>query len=268
MIAADDLSSWIVPFREQDPRLGLAIQFMPLDVRSDVEALYAFRHEVLRVIATVRDPMITQIRLQWWCDVLAGEREDEAKANPLARRLLLIVNRYGIKATSLVSMIEAFTSDLYYDPLSSTEELYAVLSEKHATLFRASERILNEARYRVDDTLATHAGLSVGFAQLVYTHRVSPDAISKMTKVAFEHLSGDALSKELRRHSQHHLKEARKLMRDVPKRMRMAYLPLVRLEKALKHMEVKHASRSGERSFGVKPIFVFQLWSAAVTGKI
>src|SRR5437763_4064067 len=44
--------------------------FAPSDRREALLALYAFNYEIARVRETVTQPMLGQIRLQWWREVL------------------------------------------------------------------------------------------------------------------------------------------------------------------------------------------------------
>ena len=75
--------------REVDRDRYLAALFAPDDRRSALFALYAFNIEISRTRDLAREPMPGEIRLQWWREVLEGERADEAKANPVAASLRL-----------------------------------------------------------------------------------------------------------------------------------------------------------------------------------
>ena len=44
--------------------------------------------ELARVRDAAREPLPGEIRLQWWSEVLSGERDGEAGANPVASALL------------------------------------------------------------------------------------------------------------------------------------------------------------------------------------
>src|SRR3954465_7509110 len=55
--------------------------FAPADRREALFALYAFNHEVARVREAVTTPMLGQIRLQWWREII-----DAAYAGTPARR--------------------------------------------------------------------------------------------------------------------------------------------------------------------------------------
>ena len=46
--------------------------FAPAERREALFALYAFNYEIARVREAVREPMLGQIRLQWWREAIAA----------------------------------------------------------------------------------------------------------------------------------------------------------------------------------------------------
>ncbi|MGC1447408.1 MAG: squalene/phytoene synthase family protein, partial [Xanthobacteraceae bacterium] len=74
--------------RQADRDRFLASLFAPVEHRGALHALYAFNVEVTRVREAAREVLPGEIRLQWWTDVLSGERSGEAGANPVAAALL------------------------------------------------------------------------------------------------------------------------------------------------------------------------------------
>ena len=64
--------------------------------RDALFALYAFNLEIARVRDLAREPMPGEIRLQWWREVLSGERGGEAAAHPVAAALRETLARHGI----------------------------------------------------------------------------------------------------------------------------------------------------------------------------
>src|SRR5579864_3974017 len=50
--------------------------FAPADRREALFALYAFNYEIARVREIVTQPMLGQIRLQWWREIVAAAYED------------------------------------------------------------------------------------------------------------------------------------------------------------------------------------------------
>src|SRR5262245_16460487 len=87
--------------REVDRDRYLATLFAPAEKRDALSALYAFDAEISRVRDLAREPMPGEIRLQWWREVLQGERGSEAAANPIAAALE-ILTRHNLEADRLL----------------------------------------------------------------------------------------------------------------------------------------------------------------------
>src|SRR5574339_639052 len=81
----------------------LAALFAPADRRGGLFSLYAFDIEGSRIREIAREPMPCEIRLQWWREVLEGERTGEAAANPVAVSLLATLARYRLTSQKLRS---------------------------------------------------------------------------------------------------------------------------------------------------------------------
>ncbi len=73
--------------RRADPDRYLSALFAPAAKRSLLHALYAFNIEIARVADTVREPMIGEIRLEWWRETLAGARQGMPRNHDVARAL-------------------------------------------------------------------------------------------------------------------------------------------------------------------------------------
>ena len=76
--------------RTADRDRFLSSLFAPAEYRGALHALYAFNVEVARVREVAREPLPGEIRLQWWSEVVNGERAEEAAANPVASALLTV----------------------------------------------------------------------------------------------------------------------------------------------------------------------------------
>ena len=63
--------------READRDRYLATLFAPAEHRDALFALYAFNVEIARVRELAREPLPGEIRLQWWREVLSGERDGD-----------------------------------------------------------------------------------------------------------------------------------------------------------------------------------------------
>ena len=72
---ADDFDYCETLVREADKDRFVATLFAPAPRRRALHALYAFNVELARVRELAREPMPGEIRLQWWRDVLGGQRD-------------------------------------------------------------------------------------------------------------------------------------------------------------------------------------------------
>ena len=128
--------------RAADRDRFLAALFAPVEHRQALHALYAFNIEVARVREAAREPMPGEIRLQWWREVISGEREGEAQANPVAAALLATIERHGLAANRFTALIEARRFDLYDEPMATLADLEAYASDTSSALFSLAAQIL------------------------------------------------------------------------------------------------------------------------------
>lgn len=101
--------------------------FAPAALREDLLVLYAFNLEVARIRENVHQAMAGMIRLQWWREVLDGQRDAEAERNPVAGPLLALVRRYGLPLDLFEGLLTAREADLTAEPPADldTLEIYA-----------------------------------------------------------------------------------------------------------------------------------------------
>ena len=149
--------------RAADKDRYLAGLFAPAEARPHLHALYAFANEVARVRAAAREPLPGEIRLQWWCDALAGEAWGDASANPVAAALLDTVARCGLPQEQLTALIEAHGFDLYDDAMPSLAELDAYAERTSGAVFALAAQILGGEDGAALDAV-TPAGVAWGVA--------------------------------------------------------------------------------------------------------
>lgn len=129
--------------RSEDPDLWFASLFWPAAARPHAHALLAFSHEIARVRETVSEPMLGEIRHQWWRDAIANR---EPAGNPYAEALLDTIARFNLDATRLLTLIEARGFDLYDDPMPSEAALEGYLRDTSTTIFEAIARVIAVGR--------------------------------------------------------------------------------------------------------------------------
>lgn len=110
--------------RRQDPERFLATLAAPVDRREHLFTILAFEHEIARVRETVREPMIGEIRLQWWADALdriaAG---NPAPAHVVAQAVERAVRETALDARALGAMVEGRRYDLDDAPPPTMDDL-------------------------------------------------------------------------------------------------------------------------------------------------
>ena len=153
--------------RAADKDRFLATLFAPADKRDALFALYAFNIEIASVCDRAREPMPGEIRLQWWRDVLSGERGGEAAANPVAAALLEAIVRFALRVEPLLDLIEAHAFDLYDDAMPTLEALEAYAGKTESILFADAARIVVDNNQGALGVAAEHAGIASRIAGLL-----------------------------------------------------------------------------------------------------
>ncbi len=125
--------------RERDHELWLTSLFWPATVRPHAHAILTFGDEIGRVREAVSEPMLGEIRLQWWREAI----ENEAPAgHPVAIALLDTIARFNLDGARFLALIEARAFDLYDDPMPSEAALEAYARDTWGVLLAAIARVL------------------------------------------------------------------------------------------------------------------------------
>jgi 15-cis-phytoene synthase len=157
----------LAELRDLDRDRYFALLFAPPDKRTALASLYRFSAEISRIRDVVSDPLPGEIRLQWWRDVLNGERAGEAAANPVASGLLDACKANRLPIAPLIALIDAHAFDLYSDPMPDWQTLEAYCGETVSSLIQLSCLILAPDRAANAANAAGHAGVAVGLAGIL-----------------------------------------------------------------------------------------------------
>jgi 15-cis-phytoene synthase len=130
--------------RQADRDRFVASLYAPAAKRNELYALYAFNAEIARVRDAAHQALAGEIRLQWWSDVIAGERTGEARANPVAAALLTVMERCRLPPPRLIGMVEARRFDLYDEPMRDMAQLETYVRQTSSALFALATQILAE----------------------------------------------------------------------------------------------------------------------------
>src|SRR5579859_3032419 len=113
------LEACAVLVRRADPDRYFASLFAPAEARPYLFALYAFNHELARIGETVREPMMGQIRLQWWREAIEGARLGRPRRHDAVEALAELFRRHDVPAAPFDAMLAAREFDVSSDVMES-----------------------------------------------------------------------------------------------------------------------------------------------------
>jgi len=127
--------------RRGDPDRFRAAMAAPVAARARLFPLYAFNVEVARAPWVTEEPMIAEMRLQWWRDVL----EEIAGAGPVRRHevatpLAAVLGRD--EAVLLDGLVAARRWDAYRDPFADSAAFDAHIDATSGHLLWVAARVL------------------------------------------------------------------------------------------------------------------------------
>jgi phytoene synthase len=152
--------------RQADKDRFFAALFAPAGRRRQLLALYAFNVEVARVRERISEPLAGEVRMQWWRDVIAGERAAEAPSHPVAAALVQTIVRSRLPLPPLLGLIEARCFDLYDEPMQTLAQLEDYAARTSSSLLELAALILGDASDAVARAAAP-AGMAYGICGLL-----------------------------------------------------------------------------------------------------
>jgi phytoene synthase len=244
--------------RATDRDRYLATLFAPAESRGALYALYAFNSEVARVREVVRQPLPGEIRLQWWSDVLHGERSGEASANPVASALLAAMEQHHVASARLIDLIDAHRFDLYDEPMAAVDDLETYARRTSSVLFALAAQTLagSEAQAIAEPAGIAYAIVSVLRALPLHAARHQlfiPTEVLERHQVRIEDLVASRTSAglnaalaELRNLARGHLATASMRIAELPRAALPAFLPLALVRPSLARLERSDAFAPAE----------------------
>ncbi|NKB49126.1 MAG: squalene/phytoene synthase family protein [Alphaproteobacteria bacterium] len=216
----------------------LTALFVPADRREAVFALYAFNAEVARTREAVSEPILGQIRLQWWREALGGIYEGTVREHPVVEGLNDAIQGHGLERERFETLLDARTDDLDDAPPADLAALEAYAGATSGTLSAMVMAILgftDGAPVRAAHMVGTAWAL-IGLMRAVGFHAQSqrlylPDDLlhdhSVDRRALFELKPSPALNQVVRDVAQRAaelLAEARSLKGEVPRAARCGLL--------------------------------------------
>lgn len=125
-----------------DPDRFAAVMAAPVQARPVLVVLYAFNLEVARAPWVTKEPMIAEMRLQWWRDVLAEAVAGKRRAHEVAGPLADLIAARRLDVAVLDRLVEARRWDVYTEAFEDAAAFDAYLEDTAAGLILAVARAL------------------------------------------------------------------------------------------------------------------------------
>ena len=158
-------------------------------------ALYAFNHEIARIAEAVREPMMAEIRLQWWREAVEGARDGSPRAHPVAEALAELFARTDAAGGGAAGADRC--AGARWRATETFADLAALEAYADATsggLMRLAARVLGAGDAL--DPLARAAGIGFGLTGLLRAvpfHAARRKLYLPLDMVAAEGLSSDEI---------------------------------------------------------------------------
>lgn len=235
--------------RRADYDRYLTTLFAPAAARPGLLALYAFNQEVAKIRETVTEPLLGQIRLQWWREAIAELHDGKLRAHPVVAALATVLEEGRARGAhpaqaDFERLLDARELDLAGRAPATLAELEVYCTETSATLLWLAAALLGAPDEPTRKALAPLgvAWALVGLARAMPFHararrRFVPDEIAEEAGLAesalFEGKGGAAQARAataLVAAARRHLAQARADAGNVasPARSLLLFAPLAR----------------------------------------
>ena len=233
--------------RAYEPERYLAATLAAEPERSALIVLAAYAADLARITAAATQPMLGEIRLQWWRDSLDQIEKGSRIGSPVADALGDTIRTYALPVPMLAAMSEARAFDLYDDPMPDAASLDGYLSKIEAVPFELALRILGVP---AGDAGVLGAGAGRAFGLIKIVARLPQGLVSGRSHVPASLLERFGLTEDkvdpaavraLQSHLSSEIRSAmatlRPQIKSLPRRKRVALLPLAIVSPQLRSIE-------------------------------
>jgi len=238
--AKTNLSACALAVKHQDRDRWFCSLFAPEDRREDLYALYAFNAELARVADKVSEPLLGEIRLQWWREAIEGLYGGQVRQHDVVLGLDRAIARHELDRGLFGRLIDARAADLEAAPPQDLAALDAYARETSVPLMQLALGVLGVRDGTADAAAETGAtgyalvGLLRATSHLLAAGRILlPAATMVEARLGERDLragrGGVALADTARpvaELARRHIGDARALAGNVPRRAIAALLPV------------------------------------------
>ena len=238
--------------RRGDPDRFLAVMAAPVEARAQLFQLYAFNLEIARAPWVTEEPLIAEMRLQWWRDVIENAASGAAKAHEVAGPLHALIEDFGLPIAVMDRLIDARRWDIHREPHADPGALDDYLEATGAGLMWLAARSLGAA----DAAEPTVRAFGWATAAAGYLRAV-PALLERGRQPLPEGETVDGLARK----GLLKLAEARAGRKTVPREVRPALLAGWQTESVLKQMVARPSSPAELSEFQRRGKLLWQAYS-------
>lgn len=244
--------------RAHDLDRYISLLLAPPALRADLLTVLAFDAELARIPATVSEPLIGEIRLQWWRDALSPLLADAGRTatdvptrtgNRLCDDLLALARRQSLPGSLVHGMIDARSAELAEAPLADEAQLLSYVGKVYGGLTGLLARVADPPKAgggqpaSALDAGARAIGL-IDVARRLAAHRPHADLLVPASLWPIERRDGEQAEGERRRAAaamaklaMPWLERCRAGLAEMPPRVRPALLPIALLPGYMRQIE-------------------------------
>ena len=259
-----------------------ALCIKPSHLRPDFILLAAFHGELARIPFLVREPLMGEIRLQWWRDVVncvSGERSEAG--NPLADGIVDFLEHHPTARTPFLAAIDARCHEVVVGPILNQDSFDSYLDGIGTVLFGVGQDLLGLNPTSPVSTALGSAGRAIALCDVVrrlpqhlalgrcpVPHSVLEDEVLHAgSSDDFDRRLKGAIT-TLARQARRHLADYRTVQETLPTAMALIVLPLALVEPYLRALE-KESVTTWHTGSSKSPLARFlHLWWAGTKRRI
>lgn len=196
VVLDDDLKACAALVQRADPDRFRAAMAAPVPARAVLFPLYALNAEVARAPWVTQEPMIAEMRLQWWRDAL----QEIAEGTPV-RRHEVVTPLSRILSPHLAGTLDEYVAvrrwDIYKEPFEDQAHFDAYIDHSAGSLMVASAQALGAADENVLRDFGFGAGVANWFRaipELEARGRIplldgTPNGVAQLARTALDRLN-------------------------------------------------------------------------------
>jgi len=155
----DDINACAEKLERIDPNRCRSVLACPAALRAPLFALFAMNSEIAQAPWASQEPMICEMRLQWWFDAL----DDIAAAKPVTTHPALTILSATLTpqlARDLQALVNARRWDIYAEPFDTLQDHHNYIQQTSGILYQTAATLLSSKTQKQSYDMGTAIGVA------------------------------------------------------------------------------------------------------------